>query len=61
MLAHIHIVKFIFETISNIIEEIGKEKIFSIISDNATTMVTAKRKINEKYSHIIQLDVSHII
>ena len=53
MSAHIHMAEFIFETISNIIKEIRKEKIFSIISDNATTMVAVKRKINEKYDHII--------
>ena len=45
--------EFMFKTISNIIEEIGKEKFSSIISDNAATMVVTKRKINEKYGHII--------
>ena len=45
--------EFMFETISNIIEEIGKEKISFIISDNVATMVVTKRKINEKYKHII--------
>ena len=53
MLAHTYMMEFIFETISNIIEEIGKEKISFIVSDNAATMVAAKRKINEKYGYII--------
>ena len=51
-----------FETISNIIEEIGKEKISFIVSDNAATMVAAKRKINEKYRHIIPVRcITHYI
>ena len=55
MLAHTYMMEFIFETISNIIEEIGKEKISFIVSDNVATMVVAKRKINEKYNHIIPI------
>ena len=53
--AHTHTAEFIFETISNIIEEIGQKKISSIVLDNAATMVAAKRKINEKYQHIIPI------
>ena len=53
MLTHTYTAKFMFKTISNIIEEIRKEKISSIISDNAATIVATKRKINEKYRHII--------
>ena len=45
--------EFMFKTISNIIEEIGKKKISSIISDNTAIMVATKRKINEKYRYII--------
>src|ERR1044072_2540868 len=55
MLAYTHTVEFIFKTISNIIEEIKKEKISSIVSDNVVTMITRKRKINEKYGHIISI------
>ena len=53
MSLHAHTAEFIFENISNVIEEIGSQKISSIVSDNAATMVAAKRKINEKYNHII--------
>ncbi|PKK55387.1 hypothetical protein RhiirC2_722462, partial [Rhizophagus irregularis] len=41
------------DEILKVIEEVGPEKFSSVVSDNASTMVAAKRLVNKKYSHIM--------
>ena len=48
-----HTANFISEEILKVIENVGFENFSSIVSDNASTMVAAKRLVNEKYPHII--------
>ena len=50
---HSHTAAFISEEILKVIDNVGAEKFSSVVSDNASTMVKAKRLVNEKYSHII--------
>lgn len=48
-----HTANFISDEILKVIEEVGSEKFSSVVSDNASTMVAAKRLVNKKYSHIM--------
>ncbi|PKC58052.1 hypothetical protein RhiirA1_471565 [Rhizophagus irregularis] len=43
------------DEILKVIEEVGLEKFLSVISDNVSTMVAAKRLVNKKYSHIMPI------
>jgi hypothetical protein len=52
---HTHSADFISKEILKIIEDIGHEKFSSIVSDNASVMVAAKRLVNEKYPNIIPI------
>lgn len=38
-----------------IVDSIGPNKISSVVSDNAATMVKAKQLVNNKYNHIIPI------
>src|SRR5256714_7327656 len=44
---------FISKEILKVIEDVGCNKFSSVVSDNASTMVTAKKLVNEKYPHIL--------
>jgi hypothetical protein len=50
---HSHTADFISKEILKVIEDVGAENFSSVVSDNASTMVKAKRLVNEKYPHII--------
>ena len=50
-----HTSEYISQKILEIVENIGPEKISLIISDNASTMVKAKKIVNAKYNHIIPI------
>ena len=48
-----HTADFIAREIIKVIEDVGAENFSSVVSDNASTMVAAKKLVNEKYSHIM--------
>jgi hypothetical protein len=48
-----HTSEYISQKIMKIVETVGPEKISSVVSDNASVMVKAKKIINMKYNHII--------
>ena len=50
---HLHTADFISKEILKVIDDVGAEKFSAVVSDNASTMVKAKRLVNEKYPHII--------
>src|SRR5215471_2989731 len=50
---HKHTADFISNEILKVVEDVGSKKFSSIVSDNASTMVKAKKLVNEKYPHII--------
>ena len=57
-----HTGSFLSEKIIEIIEDVGPQKFFSIVSNNASTMVLAKKLIQEKYNNIIPIRcISHHI
>lgn len=57
-----HTGRFIAEKIVEVIEDVGPEKFASIVSDNASNMVQAKRLVQEKYTNIIPVRcISHHI
>jgi len=45
----------IFKLHSNLIEELGPNKIFAVVTDNATNMKLAWQMIRAKYPHILTL------
>jgi Protein of unknown function (DUF 659) len=53
MSASAHTAIYLEKEIIEVIESIGPDKISAIVSDGATALVAAKKKINEKYKHII--------
>src|SRR5688572_6274251 len=48
-----HTADFISKEILKVIEDVGCDKFSSVVSDNASTMVAAKKLVNEKYPHIL--------
>ena len=50
---HSHTADFISKEILKVIDDVGFENFSSVVSDNASTMVAAKKLVNEKYPHII--------
>src|SRR2546421_11351524 len=44
---------FISKEILKVIEDVGCNKFSSVVSDNTSTMVAAKKLVNEKYPHIL--------
>ena len=50
-----HTADFLEKEILEVIENIGPQKIGAIVSDAAATLVLAKKKITEKYPHIISI------
>ena len=44
---------FISKEILKVIKDVGCNKFSSVVSDNALTIVTTKKLVNEKYSHIL--------
>jgi hypothetical protein len=52
---HSHTADYISQKILDVIEELGPEKISSVVSDNASSMVAAKKLVNQQYNHIIPI------
>lgn len=50
---HSHTAEFLSKKILGVINAVGPNKISSIVSDNASTMVKAKRIVNDEFNHII--------
>jgi len=50
-----HTADFLEKEILEVIENIGPQKISAIVSDAAAALVLAKKKITEKYPHIISI------
>ena len=44
---------FILKEILKVIEDVECNKFSSVVSDNASTMIAAKKLVNEKYPHIL--------
>lgn len=49
---HRHTADYVCETVSEILEQLGSQKFFAIISDNAANMVRCGRLLKEKYVNI---------
>ena len=45
--------EFISKEILKVIDDVGFENFSSVVSDNASTIVAAKKLVNNKYAHII--------
>jgi hypothetical protein len=57
-----HTAAFNEEKMLKVIEDIGKEKFISIVTDAEAAIQAAKRKITNKYSHIIAIrDIAYHI
>ncbi len=50
---HSHTGNFLAEKIIEIIKDVGAERFAGIVSDNASTMVMAKRLVNKQFQHIM--------
>ena len=48
-----HTADFISKEIIKVIENVGADKFSSVVSDNTSTMVAAKKLVNVKYPHIL--------
>ena len=48
-----HTADFMSTEILKVIEDVGYNRFSSVVSDNASTMVAAKKLVNEKYPHIL--------
>ena len=48
-----HTADFISKEILKVIEDVGCNKFSSVVSDNASTMIVAKKLVNEKYPHTV--------
>ena len=52
---HSHTGRFLADKIIEVIEEVGAERVAGIVSDNASTMVLAKRLVSERFEHIMPI------
>ncbi len=52
---YLHTGNFLTEKIIEIIKDVGAERFAGIVSDNAFTMVIAKRLVNEQFQHIMSI------
>jgi len=50
-----HTSEFIFQKIKEVLENVGVNKFFAIVSDHAANMVAAKKLITQKFPAIISL------
>jgi replicative superfamily II helicase len=50
-----HTSQYIAEKIIEVIESVGPEKFSAVVSDNASSMVKAKKLVNEKYENIMPI------
>jgi len=50
-----HTAKVVEEEIERVIMAIGPKKFSAIVTDNASSMVNARKSISEKYPHIINM------
>lgn len=50
-----HTAKVIEEEIERVIMTIGPKKFSSIVTDNASSMMNARKRISEKYPHIVNM------
>jgi hypothetical protein len=48
-----HMADFMSTEILKVIEDVGYNRFSSVVSDNASTMVAAKKLVNKKYPHIL--------
>ena len=57
-----HIGEFLATEISEIVEKIGLDKFAAVVTDNASNCRVARKKIEEKYNHILDLRcIAHAI
>lgn len=47
-----HTAEYVCEQVSEVLEEIGSDKFFVVVSDNAANMVKCGRLLHEKYTNI---------
>ena len=48
--------------IQEVIEEVGQEKFAAIVSDNASAIASARKKISESYPHIMNIRyIAHFV
>jgi hypothetical protein len=60
--AESHTADFLASKIQEVIEEIGQEKFAAVVSDNASAIAAARRKISETYPHIINIRcIAHFV
>src|SRR5579864_9116528 len=52
---HSHTAEYISQKILEVINAVGPKKFSSIVSDNAATMVKAKKIVNIEYSYIVPI------
>lgn len=50
-----HTAKVIEEEIERVIIAIGPKKFSAIVTDNASSMINARKSISEKYPHILNM------
>jgi hypothetical protein len=50
-----HTAKVIEEEIERVIMAIGPKKVSAIVTDNASSMMNARKRISEKYPHIVNM------
>src|SRR6266542_1734590 len=50
-----HTAKLLFDKIENVLLKISPEKFAEIVSNNASAIAAARRKINEKYPSILNI------
>ncbi len=50
-----HTIKLLFDKIEDVLLRIGPEKFARVVSDNASAIAAARRKINEKYPSILNI------
>ena len=50
-----HISQYIAEKIIEVIESVGPKKFSAVVSDNASSMVKAKKLVNKKYENIMPI------
>jgi len=50
-----HTAEFMAEMMLDVIDKVGHEKFSSIVSDNASTMICVKKKVQEKYPSIMPI------
>lgn len=60
--AESHTADFLASKIQEVIDEIGSEKFAAVVSDNASAIAAARRKISEIYPHIINIRcIAHFV